>query len=134
MLVQYLSDIRMLKHVFLMSSFFMKDAAATVEESLTVFPCNANPTVYHPPAAAAFSSIVGEMGSHELRRSGSSVRRKAYASDDELDELESPLTSILSDNLLVSQPLTRPNIKLNEKCGRNVARYQLLREVWRDGE
>ncbi|XP_017235719.1 uncharacterized protein LOC108209366 [Daucus carota subsp. sativus] len=111
-----------------------EDAAATVEESLTVFPCNANPTVYHPPAAAAFSSIVGEMGSHELRRSGSSVRRKAYASDDELDELESPLTSILSDNLLVSQPSTRPNIKLNEKGGRNVARYQLLREVWRDGE
>lgn len=112
----------------------MKDAPAAADESLTVFPCNANPTVYQPPAAASFSSIIGEMGSHELRRSGSSVRRKAYASDDELDELESPLTSILSDNLLISQPLTRPNINLNEKGGRNVVRYQLLREVWRDGE
>ncbi|KAK1377343.1 EEIG1/EHBP1 N-terminal domain containing protein [Heracleum sosnowskyi] len=109
-----------------------EDAPAAVDESLTFFPCNANPTVYQPPAAASFSSIVGEMGSHELRRSGSSVRRKAYASDDELDELESPLTSILSDNLLSVQPLTRP--KINEKGGRNVVRYQLLREVWRDGE
>lgn len=109
-----------------------EDAPAAVDESLTVFPCNANPTVYQPPAAASFSSIIGEMGSHELRRSGSSVRRKAYASDDELDELESPLTSILSDNLLSVQPLTRP--KINEKGGRNVVRYQLLREVWRDGE
>lgn len=117
-----------------LESLDSEDAPAAADESLTVFPCNANPTVYQPPAASSFSSIIGEMGSHELRRSGSSVRRKAYASDDELDELESPLTSILSDNLLVSQSLTRPNIMLNEKGGRNVVRYQLLREVWRDGE
>lgn len=127
-----------LKHVFLLLIyifFLIKDAApAAADESLTVYPCNANPTVYHPPAAASFSSIIGEMGSHELRRSGSSVRRKAYASDDELDELESPLASILSDNMLVSKPLTRRNIMSNEKGGRNVVRYQLLREVWRDGE
>lgn len=122
-------------HLLIYIFFLIKDATpAAADESLTVYPCNANPTVYHPPAAASFSSIIGEMGSHELRRSGSSVRRKAYASDDELDELESPLTSILGDNLLVSKPLNTPNITVNEKGGRNVVRYQLLREVWRDGE
>lgn len=117
-----------------LESLDSEDAPAATDESLTVFPCNANPTVYQPPAAASFSSIIGEIGSHELRRSGSSVRRKAYASDDELDELESPLTSILNDNLPVSQLLTRPNVMVNEKGGRNVVRFQLLREVWRDGE
>lgn len=101
----------------------MKDAVEAAEETLTGFPCTANPTVYSPPAAgASLSGILGEVGSQSLRRSGSSVLRKAYTSDDELDELDSPLTSIIGDNLPKG------------KGGRNVVRYQLLREVWRDGE
>lgn len=49
--------------------------------------------------------------------------RKSYTSDDELDELDSPITSIIT-----------PNSMLKEKYGRQVIRFQLLREVWKDGE
>lgn len=100
----------------------MKETVEAAEETLTGFPCTANPTVYSPPAAASFSGILGEVGSQSLRRSGSSVLRKAYTSDDELDELDSPLSLIIGDNLPKG------------KGGRNVVRYQLLREVWKDGE
>lgn len=99
-----------------------EDAVEAAEETLTGFPCTASCTVYSPPAAASLSGILGEVGSQSLRRSGSSVLRKAYTSDDELEELDSPLTSIIGDKLPKG------------KGGRNVVRYQLLREVWRDGE
>ena len=65
--------------------------------------------------------------------SGSSVLRKAYTSDDELDELDSPITSIVIDNFRVSPTSARPNLTLKTGSGRKVVRYQLLREVWRDG-
>lgn len=49
--------------------------------------------------------------------------RKSYTSDDELDELDSPITSIIKDNF-----------KEKQKSDRQVVRYQLLREVWKDSE
>ncbi|KAF3431077.1 hypothetical protein FNV43_RR25807 [Rhamnella rubrinervis] len=93
------------------------------EESVTSFPCTANPTVYSPPSAASLTGIIGEVGSQSLLRSGSSVLKKSYTSDDELDELDSPITSIIT-----------PNSMLKEKYNRQVIRFQLLREVWKDGE
>jgi hypothetical protein len=64
---------------------------------------------------------------------GSSMLRKAYTSDDELDELDSPITSIVVDNFRVSSTSARPNLMPKKGSGRKVVRYQLLREVWRDG-
>lgn len=52
--------------------------------------------------------------------------RKCHTSDDELDELDSPLASILIDKS--SSPTTKPK----EHGYANAVRYQLLREVWRD--
>lgn len=101
-------------------------------ESLSSFPCIANPTVYSPPPAASLAGIIGQVGSQALQRSKSSVLKKAYTSDDELDELDSPLTSILNDNFRKDSP--RANWMPKGKGGRKVVRYQLLREVWKDGE
>ena len=66
--------------------------------------------------------------------SGSSVLRKSYTSDDELDELDSPISSIVIDNFRVSPTSAKPNLMLKKDGDRKVVRYQLLREVWRDGE
>lgn len=100
--------------------------------SVTTFPCVATRTVYSPPLAASLAGFIGEVGSQTLQRSTSSVLRKSYTSDDELDELDSPMTSIVTINSLVSPPSEKSNWM--PKGGRNVVRYRLLREVWRDGE
>ncbi|XP_010250787.1 PREDICTED: uncharacterized protein LOC104592935 [Nelumbo nucifera] len=112
-----------------------EDPLEAEEESLKNFPCNAAPIVYAPPSAASLSGFIGEVGSHsQLRRSGSSVLRKSYTSEDELDELDSPLASIIADISRVSPTSTVPSWKMKENGGRNTVRYQLLREVWRDGD
>ncbi|XP_057949540.1 uncharacterized protein LOC131144722 [Malania oleifera] len=96
------------------------------KECITSIPCIAAPTVYSPPPAASLASVVSNVGNQLMLRRGSSVLRKSYTSDDELDELDSPLTSIV-DNSKGSS--TKLNWMLKES--RNVVRYQLLREAWR---
>ncbi|KAF8399918.1 hypothetical protein HHK36_015788 [Tetracentron sinense] len=104
------------------------------EESVTNFPCIAAPTIYSPPSVASLAGIIGEVGSQsQLRRNGSSLLRKSYTSDNEIDELDTPLTSIIIDSFQAS-PTTIPNWTPKGNGGRNAVRYQLLREVWRSGE
>lgn len=111
-----------------------EDSLEGAEESITSFPCIATPPVYSPPSAASFASIIGEVGSQSLQRSGSSLLRKSHISDDELDELDSPITSIIGDNSRGTPTSTKPSWLPKGKGGRDVVRYRLLREVWRDGE
>ncbi|KAL9364135.1 hypothetical protein Peur_042008 [Populus x canadensis] len=110
-----------------------EDLADSGEESITNFPCIAAPTIYSPPPAASLTNIIGEVGGQTLQRSRSAMLRKSYASDDELDELDSPMTSII-DNSKVFPTTTAWNSMQKGKAGRKVVRYQLLREVWKDGE
>ncbi|KAL4570119.1 hypothetical protein LXL04_025770 [Taraxacum kok-saghyz] len=103
------------------------------ESSHIHFPCIAPPSTYTPPPSHSLSGIIGlENGSQSLRRSSSSVLKKSYTSDDELDELDSPLTSIITDGSRVSS--SSKGLQWVPKGGRSIVRYQLLREVWRDGE
>ncbi|CAI9785091.1 unnamed protein product [Fraxinus pennsylvanica] len=103
-------------------------------EPLTSYPCTASPKVYSPPPAASLNFVMGEVGTGFLERSGSSVLKKSYTSDDELDELDSPLTSFIPDSFQSSSALAKLNSMPQRKGGRNVLRYQLLRESWEDGE
>ncbi|KAE8661510.1 hypothetical protein F3Y22_tig00113725pilonHSYRG00707 [Hibiscus syriacus] len=105
-----------------------------VDESITNFPCMANPTVYSPPSAASLTGIIGEIGSQALQRSRSSVLRKSYTSDDELDELDSPISSIIIVNTRDSTTSKGSNWMRTGNGGRKVVRYQLIREIWKDGE
>ena len=53
--------------------------------------------------------------------------KKLYTSDDELDELDSPLSALgMDDSSLLSKELV--------KGGRKVVRYELLREAWKTSE
>ncbi|XP_058227771.1 uncharacterized protein LOC131336113 [Rhododendron vialii] len=98
------------------------------EGSVPHFPCNAAPIVYLPPPLASVAGIIGQTGikSPELRRNGSSVLKKSHTSDDELDELDSPLTAIIET--LKGPPTPK------EHGSQNSVRYQLLREVWTNTE
>ncbi|KAJ8767739.1 hypothetical protein K2173_020679 [Erythroxylum novogranatense] len=107
------------------------DTPDAVEDFITTIPCTAAPTIYLPPSATSIAATIGESGGqHQLRRSGSSVARKSYTSDDELDELNSPLTSIFNDN---SQP-AKLKWKSKEIGYQNAVRYELLREIWMKSE
>ncbi|KAJ9549526.1 hypothetical protein OSB04_022069 [Centaurea solstitialis] len=90
------------------------------EGSLINFPCIAPPSTYKAPPSHSLSAVIGIVGTQSLRRSSSSVLKKSYTSDDELDELDSPLTSIITDTSKGQQWLP--------KGGRSIVRYQLLRQ------
>ncbi|XP_022735167.1 uncharacterized protein LOC111288514 [Durio zibethinus] len=104
------------------------------EESITNFPCMAASIVYSPPSAASLTSIIREVGSEALQWSRSSVLRKSYTSDDELDELDSPINSVIIDTSRDSPTSKAPYWMRMGKGGRKVVRYQLLREICKDGE
>ncbi|CAL1391488.1 unnamed protein product [Linum trigynum] len=107
-----------------------EDNAPAEEGCVTTVPCIAAPPIYLPSSSASVAATIGELGNQsQLRRSGSSVLRKAYTSDDELDELKSPLASIFPD--LMSCSSSSPAAwKLKE--GQNPVRYDLLREIWKN--
>ncbi|KAL3644444.1 hypothetical protein CASFOL_009624 [Castilleja foliolosa] len=99
------------------------------ENLVTSFPFTASPTIYSPPSAALLT-CVGDVGNQVLQSSRLSSIKKSYTSDDELDELDSPFTSIIPDSSALAKLRSIPE----ESGGRNVIRYQLLREIWKDDE
>ncbi|WJX12491.1 hypothetical protein P8452_02986 [Trifolium repens] len=92
------------------------------EGSITSFPCTAGSTFYAPPPASSVVSMLKEGGTPSLR-SGSFVLKKLYTSDDELDELDTPLSALGMDDTKKKYAVV--------KGGRKVVRYELLREVWK---
>ncbi|KAF8043859.1 hypothetical protein BT93_A1991 [Corymbia citriodora subsp. variegata] len=104
-------------------------------ETVRNFPYTAAPVTYHPPSSLDVAEKVAEAGVHsQLSRNVSAVQRKGYTSDEELEDLESPLMSIM-DNMN-SSPTTIVNGNGNGKLVEHPgypsmnARYELLREVW----
>ncbi|KAG8365923.1 hypothetical protein BUALT_Bualt17G0022500 [Buddleja alternifolia] len=100
---------------------------------LTSFPCTVSPTKYTPPPAALLRSV-GDVRSEGLKSSRLSTLKKSYTSDDELDELDSTLTSIIPDSYQNYSALAKLSLMPKKKGGRNVVRYELLRGIWRDYE
>nr|CAD1819982.1 unnamed protein product [Ananas comosus var. bracteatus] len=96
------------------------------EEGIRNVPCGASPINYSAPSITSVESIVGELRIPPLKN-GSSVVRKSYTSDDELDELDAPLAS------MIDMPKAS-TIKSKWKSGLQALRYQLLRQVWKDDE
>ncbi|KAG6410174.1 hypothetical protein SASPL_128226 [Salvia splendens] len=112
-----------------------EDPFDSEDGSIMNFPCGAAPIVYQPPPAASVTSFLGEIDCHpQLTRSRSSLLRKSQTSDDELDELDSPLKSIIPDAFEASPSSAKHSWTLKENGSRNPLRYQLLRDVWMDCE
>ncbi|KAL3511418.1 hypothetical protein ACH5RR_030819 [Cinchona calisaya] len=110
-----------------------EDASDVSIETVSSHPCIATPTVYSPPPATSFTRSMKEVGNHTVQRSGSSLLKKSYTSDDELDELDTRLTSIIADGFQSSSTRQLKWIPRRNGSGK-VSRYQLLREVWKGYE
>ncbi|KAF8403854.1 hypothetical protein HHK36_011960 [Tetracentron sinense] len=106
-------------------------------DSMNGFPCTAAQVVYVSPSPADVAEKVGDAGGKSLlARNASIVQRKGYTSDEELDELDSPLTSIV-EKMPPSPTIANGNGNGNGKHKENTGgygggnvRYQLLSEVW----
>ncbi|XP_057776933.1 uncharacterized protein LOC130995594 [Salvia miltiorrhiza] len=110
-----------------------EESSDCAEEMITSFPYTATAIKYSPPPAALLT-CVGEVGRQVLKSSRLSTIKKSYSSDEEVDELESPLTRIIPDSYQSSAALARLSLMPREKGGTNAIRYQLLREIWRDDD
>ncbi|KAJ0259341.1 Nucleolar protein gar2-like protein [Hirschfeldia incana] len=81
------------------------------------FPYAASSVTYKPPSTMDVAEKVAEAAG-KLSRNVSMIQRKGYTSDEELEELDSPLTSIVDKTS-----------EFNDSATSN-ARYNLLRQVW----
>ncbi|KAK3036470.1 hypothetical protein RJ639_030069 [Escallonia herrerae] len=112
----------------------LEDPSESGEGSVLSFPCTAASIAYMPPSAASVANTLRDGGSQsQPTRSGSLVLRKSYTSDDELDELDSPLISIV-DGVRANPAPTKLSWTSKGHGSRNAVRYQLLREVWTESE
>ncbi|KAL9241273.1 hypothetical protein vseg_015403 [Gypsophila vaccaria] len=110
-----------------------EDGVEDSNDCIIDFPCVAKPVVYSPLPTALFSSLLGDVSNQSQKNNGSSLLRKSQNSDDELDKLSVPLASINVKSLCISPSLSKPNWMPRGKGGRDVIRYQLLREAWSSG-
>ncbi|KAM3393766.1 hypothetical protein P3S68_002767 [Capsicum galapagoense] len=119
-------------HEVVLEALNSEDPFDAEEDSVMSYPCTAAPIAYKPPSAASVYGLLGDVSRHsQLRRSGSSVLKKSYTSDDELDQLD--LNFIISESIATS-PLVKSS-RISEARGNgNAVRYQLLREVWINSE
>lgn len=101
-------------------------------DSTRCFPYTAPPVMY-TTCPVNVAEKISEIGSRSLlARSSSAIQRKGYTSDDELEELESPLISLFDKSPSTTTVAANGNGKSKEQksnLGGN-ARYVLLREVW----
>lgn len=95
------------------------------------FPYSAAQVVYTPPSAFDVAEKIAEVGrKSKMSRNASSVQRKGYTSDEELEEMDSPLTSLVEK--LPASPNEIGNGDNSEQRGYSSTntRFGLLREVW----
>ncbi|KAJ3703705.1 hypothetical protein LUZ61_007410 [Rhynchospora tenuis] len=104
-----------------------KDHLESGEVGVRQTPYNVGPVEYAPPSVALIESIIGDVQSMPTSRSGLSVVKKSNTSDDELEELNSPLNSVIDGS---SARLT--GVKKHYRT--HAVRYQLLHDIWKDDE
>ncbi|KAL5975981.1 hypothetical protein ACLOJK_020310 [Asimina triloba] len=94
------------------------------------FPCKAAPIIYFPPSPSDVAEKVADTGSQvQLGRNASIIQRRGYTSDEDLDELDSPLACII-DKMPPSPSTANGKQTDVASCTRTNERYELLREVW----
>lgn len=94
------------------------------KDMICSFPCSAAPVVYLPPSAVDVAEKVADAnGKANLARRALIIQRKGHTSDEDLDDLDSPPTSIINKKTTIGEGTQK------ESKQRNV-RYKLLREVW----
>ncbi|KAG2325566.1 hypothetical protein Bca4012_040081 [Brassica carinata] len=112
-----------------------KESISEQELSGATFPYTASPVSYIPPSSTNVAEKISEVGGDisRMSRNVSVIQRKGYTSDEELDELDSPLTFFFDKvSVSLSSGHNEKVKQQDEQVGAVVAnvRYELLREVW----
>ncbi|CAA7407222.1 unnamed protein product [Spirodela intermedia] len=95
-------------------------------------PCTAEPIAYCPPSPAQVAEKATDGGGTPLLgRNPSIIQRRGYTSDEDLEDLDSPLTSIIDRKQPPAAAATAGNGNgtLREAARSNM-RFKLLLEVW----
>ncbi|XP_062195051.1 uncharacterized protein LOC133898390 [Phragmites australis] len=103
----------------------------TDKDVISAFPCVAAPVVYRAPSALDAAEKVADIGGGaKLDRKASMVQRRGYTSDDDLDDLDSPLASLTDRSAPPSPSNGIAHFGAQRGASMDNARYTLLREVW----
>ncbi|KAL6644570.1 hypothetical protein ACP70R_016178 [Stipagrostis hirtigluma subsp. patula] len=103
----------------------------TDKDVTTTFPCIAAPIVYRAPSTLDAAEKVADIGGvAKLDRKASMVQRRGYTSDDDLDDLDSPLASLIDRSAPPSPSNGIAHFSAQRGASMENTRYTLLREVW----
>ncbi|KAJ1269083.1 hypothetical protein BS78_07G183500 [Paspalum vaginatum] len=103
----------------------------TNKDVISSFPCIAAPIVYRAPSTLDAAEKVADVGGNaKLDRKASVVQRRGYTSDDDLDDLDSPLASLIDRSAPPSPSNGIAHFTTQRETSVENARYTLLREVW----
>jgi len=103
----------------------------TNKDVINVFPCIAAPIVYRAPSTLDAAEKVADIGvGAKLDRKASMVQRRGYTSDDDLDDLDSPLASLIDRSAPPSPSNGFTHFSSQRGVSMENTRYTLLREVW----
>jgi len=103
----------------------------TNKDVLSTFPCIAAPVVYRAPSTSDAAEKVADIGGGtKLDRKASMVQRRGYTSDDDLDDLDSPLGSLIDRSAPPSPSNGIAHFSAQRGASLEKLRYTLLREVW----
>ncbi|KAM0822062.1 hypothetical protein ACQ4PT_071751 [Festuca glaucescens] len=98
---------------------------------ISTFPCTAAPVVYRAPSLEDVAEKVADTsGNAEVDRRASMVQRRGYTSDDDLDDLSSPLMSLYDRSSPPSPCDGVAHLSTRQEGSISNVRYELLREVW----
>ncbi|KAM0871993.1 hypothetical protein ACQ4PT_039031 [Festuca glaucescens] len=98
---------------------------------ISTFPCTAAPVVYRAPSLEdAAEKVADTSGNAEVDRRASMVQRRGYTSDDDLDDLSSPLMSLYDRSSPPSPCDGVAHLSTRQEGSISNVRYELLREVW----
>lgn len=104
----------------------------TEKHLINTFPCTAAPIVYRAPSLSDVAEKVADTSCNsEVDRRASMVQRRGYTSDDDLDDLGSPLMSLYDRSSPPSPCNDRvAHFSTRQEGDTANVRYELLREVW----
>ncbi|KAM0835166.1 hypothetical protein ACQ4PT_063115 [Festuca glaucescens] len=101
------------------------------KDVMSAFPCIAAPIAYRRPSQLDVAEKVSVTGGNtKLDRKASMVQRRGYTSDDDLDDLDSPLASLFDKSAPSSPSNGVAHFSAQRGASMENARYSLLREVW----
>ncbi|KAI4989786.1 hypothetical protein ZWY2020_038149 [Hordeum vulgare] len=103
----------------------------TEKNLISTFPCTAAAVAYRAPSLEHVAEKVADTsGNAEVDQRASMIQRRGYTSDDDLDDLGSPLMSLYDRSSPPSPCNGVAHFSTRQEGAVANARYELLREVW----